>query len=581
MKTRNLFFGLLTAVALAGCSSDDNVASTDDAMISDGTPRYLNVSIASAPSSSDTRTEVQGDPNNAVYEYGTSDENAVSLVRFYFFTDDGTATAIKADGHNYFDWSNVTSSNVEGINIEKTLDAQIVISTKAGDRIPSKILAVVNPDVTVLGSANRSLSEVRNLISDFAKTATAGRFVMTNSVYRDAGYQLVSATPITSANLKTSENEAKQNPVVMYVERNVAKVSLQFDEDAAVETTEDGVTYVPLIDKNGNNITGENGQQIYLQVGGWNLTATTNCAYLSKHINTSWKVDLFDADMPWNYYPYYRSYWATNVGTDDKGSDLSGKDYIAYNAIGTTAIKSSNVIYTNENAAAKYDTGEQRSHPTQAIIAGKLVYKDESGNVTPINMGEFGGSVVYSEEDLISTMVAQLQTSLYKKTTVTGDGGTVYKSISADDVKLIPAEDRDASISNEEKTGRYYVELALSNENTTWYKYNADDNEFEEYTPEEVTEILHSIHGKMWEAGMTYYYFKINHLASDGVGKYGVVRNHSYKITINGIIGTGTPVYDNTKIIYPETPNEEDTWIAAQVNVLTWRVVPSTVTLGE
>lgn len=580
MNIKHLFFSLFAVAALAGCSSDDAVVSTDSDIISDGTPRYMTVNIVSSPSA-ETRAEEKGDPNNAIYEDGTGNENSVNNVRFYFFTDDGAATAIKADGKNYYDYISPTGElDNKDPNIEKVLDAVIVISTKEGDRIPSRMVAVVNGNQATLGSSNLSLSELRNLTSNFAASANAGRFVMMNSVYRDAGLQRVDATAITTDNLKTDSVEAKKSPVVMYVERNVAKVSLQIGEDAKAETA-NGVTYIPLVDKDDNPIIGENSKQIYLKLTGWNLTATTNLAYLSKHINTAWKVDLFDSTTPWNYYPYFRSYWATNVGTDDNGTDQSGKEYFSYDAIGTTQLNANNVKYTNENAATDYTSGKQREHPTQAIIAGKLVYKDESGNVTPINLGEFAGSVVYSEADLISTMVSQLSQSLYKKVDDSSvEGGVAYKSITADDVKLITAEDRDVTISSDEATGRYYVELALNNENSTWYKYN-EDKTFTEYTNDQVTEILHSIQGKMWQAGNTYYSFKINHLGENKIGKYGIVRNHSYKVTIDKVVGLGTPVYDNTKTIYPEVPEEKDTYIAAKVNILSWRVVPSTVTLGE
>lgn len=81
--------------------------------------------------------------------------------------------------------------------------------------------------------------------------------------------------------------------------------------------------------------------------------------------------------------------------------------------------------------------------------------------------------------------------------------------------------------------------------------------------------------------GMTYYYTPIRHLAEskDKWAYYGVVRNHSYRITINTISGFGTPVYNPDEVIDPVIPKDTETFLAARINVLSWRVVPSSVDL--
>lgn len=79
-----------------------------------------------------------------------------------------------------------------------------------------------------------------------------------------------------------------------------------------------------------------------------------------------------------------------------------------------------------------------------------------------------------------------------------------------------------------------------------------------------------------------YYYIPINHLGKVGsVAECGIVRNHWYKVTLNSITGLGTPVYDKDKTIDPTTPKDENTYLAARVNVLQWRVVSQKVDLGK
>lgn len=94
-----------------------------------------------------------------------------------------------------------------------------------------------------------------------------------------------------------------------------------------------------------------------------------------------------------------------------------------------------------------------------------------------------------------------------------------------------------------------------------------------------------------WKGGKTYYFTNIRHQGFYGlVGKstavnstdflYGVVRNHIYNITLNGLYGLGTPVIDPNKPINPDRPkNERPSYIKARINILPWRVVTNNATI--
>ena len=58
------------------------------------------------------------------------------------------------------------------------------------------------------------------------------------------------------------------------------------------------------------------------------------------------------------------------------------------------------------------------------------------------------------------------------------------------------------------------------------------------------------------------------------------MRNHIYDANITKLTGLGTPVYNPDEIIYPEKPiDDEETFIAAQINILSWRIVKNDVEL--
>lgn len=73
-----------------------------------------------------------------------------------------------------------------------------------------------------------------------------------------------------------------------------------------------------------------------------------------------------------------------------------------------------------------------------------------------------------------------------------------------------------------------------------------------------------------WVTGETSFYVNIEHIG----GKFGVVRNHIYDYTFDGVIGLGIPGND------PKNPDPEtETYLAARVYVLNWRLVSNAVTL--
>ena len=88
----------------------------------------------------------------------------------------------------------------------------------------------------------------------------------------------------------------------------------------------------------------------------------------------------------------------------------------------------------------------------------------------------------------------------------------------------------------------------------------------------------------IYKNGQTYYYFDIKHLGATGkTAEYGVVRNHVYQIDIESIQGYGSPVYNGlSNLVTPEFPEEvEASYVAARINVLSWKVVKQGVDIVQ
>ena len=103
-------------------------------------------------------------------------------------------------------------------------------------------------------------------------------------------------------------------------------------------------------------------------------------------------------------------------------------------------------------------------------------------------------------------------------------------------------------------------------------------SDFAEITCENLNAELKAIIGEalLYEGGKTYYFTDIKHLGNT----YGVVRNHIYDINIKSITGLGTPVVSgNPVIVTPEVPEDNATYVAAQINILSWKIVTNEVDL--
>ena len=577
-KKSLLFSALALFLGVASCTSEESVKDLEG---NDLETNFLSVSLVPAPdmTSRAEGNQTPGDPNNgATYEEGYKSENTVKKVRFYFFDSSGNAAPIKSDNTNYYDWNAEDNNTQNTPNVEKQLKAIVVINTKDDSGLPDKVVAILNPEVENLGAGNLSLSQLLAKANDYAGTVNGTKpqnFIMTNSVYANGNTEII-ATPIDEKNYSSSREGAQQNSLNIYVERCVAKVRVKLGNNLGYDQTR---KRLPLKDDTGNNIK-VGGKDVYLQLGTWNLTADTDRGNLLKDIDpVNWTSDAMGS-FYWNWNPYFRSFWATNaVGAQ--------QHWYAYNEIakggklfdGTLA----NSIYANENAPQHALTTNAGDY-TKVIIAGTLV--DSEGKY--IEVSKYAG-VSYPDKGTLKTaMLNALGTNTIYSYSTTGNA-TTFNKLSEDDVEFKTALDANINgvTASESTTGRYNVYLQLSQIGLAkqWSKSNNSatlTNDRFENTQAVNTYLINNLgRAQIYSKGQTYYYFPIKHLGDKGkTAEYGVVRNHIYDCTITALTGLGTPVYDPEQDIYPEHPVDDETYIAAQINILSWRLVTQDIELN-
>lgn len=559
MKKIFLFMSALLALFTTGCSQEDfgpdNGKGPDEA----GT-HYMAVNLMSADAIGSRATD---------YENGSTDENKVTSVRFYFFDEKGEAVNVKLQGStyvNYYDWTpgnDDATLNSDGSNVEKILNATIVINTSAGDKLPQLMAAVLNPNDKV-AAGSLSLSQMKAIVDNYSATSltSEGKFVMFNSVY-GIGNAEFCAVPIEEKHLQKTQEDAKNNPVEIYVERSVAKVKLSFDDNFKA-SFENGM--VKLKNKSGKEDLTVGGKQVYLKINTWGLTAETSEGRLVKSVNpTEWNKD-YDW---WNGEGSHRSFWAIN-------SETAENKYFTYNANAAALDKA---LYTNENAEKKgsFNNLKPAGNSTKFMISGTLC--DAEGNALKL-VRHLGTYFVDDDNqtELKKSILNQLKAkgiNFYRKQQ-NADNTTSEIGIDVSDIKIVAPE----PTKQEESKKNCYVYAQLNTGTGPWFVRDGEDE-----IPANVNETLRDENkvdrALVWKDGSTYYYNPIMHNVASQDAPAGVVRNHVYKINVTGIVGFGTPVFDPTLVIYPETPENNEHYIAARINILSWRIVNGDYVLGN
>lgn len=521
----------LAAMGFAACA--ENVEPDVPTIKGEREQSYVAITLAADETSRAT--------NGNEYYIGTDAERAVKSAHVFFFKN-GAAFPVTFDGvtngqRNFIQIDlddlneNGTVSDMD--NISDIKDEVLVIENYKGE-YPNEMVVVLNwtPE-----NKNYNLSQLQEAVTALGDE-TKG-FVMSNAVYADKANTIVDAVKITEANIGKSDVEALANPVTVYVERVAAKV---------VYTAENSGKF-----NVGKKV---NDTEIYAQIQSFELYNDYEESYLLKRINpNNWNTEANFGFTNWNDVDWFRSYWAESIDGAFPNNTFN------WNTDNTVMGKSN---YLGENTRAWTLAEDVR---TKVIVKAKLV--DAAGNTVEV-VNWFGKDYI-GEENLKKVVANTL-----KYTYFTSNDGKTFTGIDYNDLKCMPFTSTDPD-------GKYYAyqvyfQLDDSVVGKQWYKYNEATSSYVLYADNATlnTELKDGVQPALvYNDGMTYYSTAIQHLGSDGsTTEFGVVRNHVYKVNISKISGFGTPIYDpNQDFVTPEKPKDIETYVSAQINILSWRVV--------
>ena len=588
MKFFRLYYlALAGALMLGACSSSDDLK--DGGATANEAKSYIAVNIKSVGTTG-AGTRVDYTQGGGTYEDGTENEGAISKVRFFFFNSDGSAYIMKNKNVNYLELDASVSSAGEAGHlqtIEGKTTAMLVIEGET-KTAPAYMIAVANPQtLTKLENKAYRESQLRDEFTDkcFVKIATDGTgnkqyggFVMSNSVYAENGARVCASS--VSGHVGENRDEATNNPVDIYVERVVAKATTNVNTDNGWEKITSGADAGKYKIKVGKiNIDAEHEKDVYAVVQGWGLADENGNAELEKQIDVSsnnWTSAILGID-PWTSPDYHRCFWSASVAfTPASGTNpIVNHAFSAFTTpFGTTPLYTcpNTLSYEEFKASNNYEKPYDNTL-TKVLVAAKLVYYDADNNSHPADICKYRGMQILGADNVLKQVAKDHS-----------DFWTVDPTNASKHVLLAPTDleytRTDLAGSTTDKLKSYEVRPVLKT-GVKVYKKKSDGSFETTDSNDDLNRTLAESPVQVRKDGMTYYYTPIRHLAQNKteMGYYGVVRNHSYRITINTMSGFGTPVYNPDEVIDPVIPKDTETYLAARINVLSWRVVPSSVDL--
>lgn len=578
MKLRNLMWGACACALMAGCSNDDIAVDNSSNIVQEDGNAYVRVRIAMGNGLGSRASEGE-------YAQGLVGEQEIKSIYFVFYDDNGKWVA---------NGESVESTPVtEGSgNIDAISNAVVALQLPEGSAYPTQVVAYVNiPNAATL-FGGKDLADVNTSDSSGEGEVTTGKgargmaiengdgttvssastgFMMTNSTYlnNDGAEQI--ATPVERDNFFDNADAAKEaNPVEIYVERLAAKVSITNSASP-------------------QDITNVGDYTLHFTVDGAALSGTNTQEYYLKHINPEWnawtKTSSGDTEevgkWHWNEPSDYRCFWAEDPNYTSNNAS-NGLAYLSYDEVPDN--DGAATLYCMENTMEGSVAGDYTT-TTHLLLVGTYSIKNSEDEDVPLttnssdgNLYMFGGTA-YLSTDLINRLLTDIQeTNPDKLAYVQGNvsGNISYSHATADAYELVKTSENALTT----------VTLRLkSNTGTTYYKYVSEDT-YEAITTEgdspnydafntalaDCVEGLGTIKG--YNGGKAYFAMPIKHFgnAEDGTGTYGIVRNHSYQLTITTITGLGEGIFQPGIDIIP---NDETAtyYMAAKLNVLSWKTV--------
>ena len=471
-----------------------------------------------------SKSAVEDEPNPVNPEPETRTLN-IRVVSNDFTRADESGNEIKTLYLAFYKEGNATPLDIKpAIKENNSFKVEISIDPS---KVPDKVVAFAN--FSDVESMKNATAVTPSTVDDIQPDGD-GYFKMSSAVYYDEE-KLINYSPVTSENIYGG------TPIDIYLDRLAAKVTVEKSEGATM----------PSLTVNGN-------ETITIDIFNWGLTGTDNSSYLLKQVPNS------SSTLTWAIKDHSIS-WAESVN-HGKFPDVLDINKIALEGANISLASS---IYAHETTRNEDDLKHPNS-TASIILVGKFL-KDNAVIGTFYRLRSGDKNQIFTEEEFMQKIFDEndflfVNSNKEKASLADIKAALALKTPSIDD-KNIPS---------------FGVSPQLKTETMTFYNSKGDA-----YSKEVLNKLLYNRYGilEKYNDGKCIFIVPIVHNKNNNM--YGLVRNHSYKLTIKSISGFGRGIADSTNpiLISEETiPELESTYtINSTLNVNKWTEIEQEITI--
>lgn len=521
----------------------------------EGNKGYVNISL-NLPTTSGGNTRA-----NDIFNAGTEAEYKVysTIIALFYGPNEAEATcriAFKLEDKDLSEVShngNVTTTYGSGAWMVPAPEAGENVYALAVLNAPSGLFsvtgtasasAVVTSTLNFKGNAfTGTVSELTTTSQDYSAdiVSTTTGFLMTNAPIATGDHINVTVQTLQKINVYATEDEANADGAAdkIYVERASAKVSMEVDvhNSYTVDTPN-----VPSYDKATVTVTG------------WTLQRTNKTYYAVRNASNwaSWD----DADMRFfsGRNDPIRVYWAEDPNYPSEAPADFNVIATASDVDEWNSVEDGNAAYCAENTAPAVNM--TKGQLTSSIIRATFQPEGFDEGADFFMMG--GTSAIMGIDD--------------------------FKTWVKD---ILGAEE--VTVSNTVTAGGSYTNSSVANLMSLVSVRMNGESAVDALTEDEADKLLAAANGviKYYKGGVCYYNVYIRHFDDEQtplpndftnandydastLGRWGVVRNNWYELTVNSVSGPGEP--DIPEVDDDDPADEQNQYINCDINILSWAV---------
>lgn len=575
------FFGLAVLAAMtASCSSNNELVNGGNGSgENESGASYASITI-DLPTTSGTRAA------NDDFNEGTASEYAVNDATLLIFEKDGSSEneykfVEQASLGNLEPWKKDNDAN--GITTEATITAKLNKAT-VGNNNYYALVILNNKDKNDDEKVTLPTSTTTYGAWNVAASATAA-----NLVDNTKGFYMANAPKFTTADVEPTtlvkiegiyrtKEEAHSKPgTTVHVERGLAKVTV------GKGTGDDYFT--------GAKASGSKYSNDDVKITSWALDVTNKSSF-PVHVTAGLKDGVASAGIP-----AYADIWKNEDATT---STAPATSRFVSQLSATGAFKR---VYWGIDPNYSMDLSDLTKCKTQFTLAEAdgtgVTWNDDSGSDKPLYCIENTFDINNMQQGQTTRVLLKatytpnaLATATDKTFFMIGNSSDIWTKDNL--IKQITSKAKEALKTNAELTVVLKGDLlAAGTHFLTEDNVSIKEGETEKVNPALVATLntklgLDETNGvgiKTYKNGESYYIARIKHFGDDltpwaagdetyggknlnWLGRYGVLRNNWYDLTINKISGPGYPDVPEVK---PDTPDDEDTkYINVSVKILDW-----------